>query len=405
MLIIRDPVCIVALMLGFRFIAHVAWVYVFLAVGILTIPLALFFGHGNIPATLFGARILLLHFPLMFLYGKVFDRSDVLQFARIILLIVIPMTVLIALQFYLPQSHIVNVGLGGEGSTGFGAALGRFRPPGTFSFTNGLSMFYALAVAMLSLYLLNGPRPYPKWLWLSAACILMALPLSVSRTVFYSYIIVGLFTLYAMGLSLNRLKKIIPGLMIAGLIVLLVSMTNIMQEAMLVFSTRFESATISEGGVQGTIIDRFLGGLLEALRNSLDKPIFGEGIGYGSNVAARFLTGSRGLLISEVEWAIIVSELGPVLGLFLVGCRIILSLSLLAYSLSAMRRNNNIPFILSSMAVLWLATGITNQPTSLGFIVLACGLLIASLKNRNIISSVRPEFIFNQPGRLYTSQG
>ena len=108
------------------------WAATFLAVTV---------GHGSLLGAAYGLRIYLLHYPLIFLFPMVFDRADAWKFAKVMLLVAIPMTLLLGFQHYLPQTHWVNLGVGGTGSAGFGGALGRFRPPGTFSFISGVSMF------------------------------------------------------------------------------------------------------------------------------------------------------------------------------------------------------------------------------------------------------------------------
>ena len=81
----------------------------------------------------------------MFAIGAIFTVDDVIKVGKVTLWISIPMAVLIGLQFYSPQSAWVNRGVGGdESGAGFTGALGYFRPPGTFSFTNGNAFFFAL---------------------------------------------------------------------------------------------------------------------------------------------------------------------------------------------------------------------------------------------------------------------
>ena len=140
LLIIRDPIALWLIVASINRGLIKSNIYLALIVltGITGTFTALFFGHGNLPVALFGARILLLHFPLIFIIGRIFNRADVISMGMKGLWISIPMTLLIALQFYSPQSAWVNRGIGGDISGGgFSGALGFFRPPGTFSFTNG----------------------------------------------------------------------------------------------------------------------------------------------------------------------------------------------------------------------------------------------------------------------------
>ena len=64
------------------------------------------------------------------------------------------MTILIFIQFHSSQTAWVNMGVGGEGTAGFGGALGYMRPPGTFSFTSGYVSFQAVVGCYLFYYLL-----------------------------------------------------------------------------------------------------------------------------------------------------------------------------------------------------------------------------------------------------------
>jgi len=61
----------------------------------------------------YGKRILVLHFPLIFLFGAVFTRDDLWTFAKTFLVLAIPMTFLIAAQYSLPPDHFVNIAPGG----------------------------------------------------------------------------------------------------------------------------------------------------------------------------------------------------------------------------------------------------------------------------------------------------
>lgn len=158
---------------------YLAWMVV---IGIAGTFSALLLGHGSIPVALFGARTLLLHFPLLFAIGGILDRADVLKIGKACLWIAGPMTVLIALQFYSPQSAWVNRGVGGdEAGAGFGGALGYFRPPGTFSFTNGTTLFYSFTACFILFFWLNSKGVNRLLLTAATAALLIAIPISISR--------------------------------------------------------------------------------------------------------------------------------------------------------------------------------------------------------------------------------
>ena len=116
LLIIRDPIAVWLIAKSLRRGLLVANFYLSMMVliGVVGLFTALFFGHGNFLVALFGARILLIHFPLIFVIGKIFTRADVIKIGKACLWISIPMTILLALQFYSPQSAWVNRGIGGD---------------------------------------------------------------------------------------------------------------------------------------------------------------------------------------------------------------------------------------------------------------------------------------------------
>src|SRR5690554_6217463 len=72
LLIIRDPLGIWLIYQAFKQDKLPVNRYLILTVliGLVSIYTALFLGHGNLSVAIFGARILLIHFPLMFIIGS-----------------------------------------------------------------------------------------------------------------------------------------------------------------------------------------------------------------------------------------------------------------------------------------------------------------------------------------------
>src|SRR5450631_3387685 len=116
LLLIRDPVALWLLIKSMRVGLLPANIYLkaMIVVCIIGIFTTLFLGHGNLTVTLFGARILILHFPLIFVIGNIFDKQDVENMGKVIVIITIPMAFLTALQFYSSQDAWVNRGIGGD---------------------------------------------------------------------------------------------------------------------------------------------------------------------------------------------------------------------------------------------------------------------------------------------------
>ncbi|MFW6218357.1 MAG: hypothetical protein ACOC4K_05135, partial [Verrucomicrobiota bacterium] len=151
LLLIRDPLVLAAYALAFvhrRFPMN-AYVISGALLMLLYAVVTTFFGHGNVFVTLFGVRTNFMHFPFAFIMGNVLNRDRVIEVGRWWLWGSLIMTVIIVLQFGSPQNAWINRSVGGGEGAGFDGAMGRFRPPGTFSFIVGTVLFYTTASAFL----------------------------------------------------------------------------------------------------------------------------------------------------------------------------------------------------------------------------------------------------------------
>ncbi|UPK71948.1 hypothetical protein [Chitinophaga filiformis] len=384
LLVVRDPVALwlIVVCLQRKILIPAYSLTLMTIIGVLGLIAALTVGHGNPFVAAYGARILLIHFPMMFVIRSVFTRKDVVQLGKAMVMIAIPMAVLIAIQFYSPQTAWVNKGVGdAEGGAGFSGALGFFRPPATFSFTNGTTLFFSFLAPFVFYFWLSNEK-VNRWILIGATgALLMSIPLSISRALLFQIIITLMFCLYA-GSSNPKYAGRMFGAVL-GLIVLvaLLSQTSIVGGAIEAFTARFENANESEGGMEGVFLDRYLGGMLGAFTATSDMPLWGYGIGMGTNVGAMLLTGGFTFLIAEGEWGRSVGELGPILGLGLVFIRVGLAISLAFESFRKLRAGDILPWMILSDGFLLVAQGGWGQPTSLGFATLVGGLLMASLRD------------------------
>jgi len=384
LLLIREPVALAAFFLGWPYLTRrpwSSWVGLFWIIGLISLFLAISVGHRDIPTALFGVRILWFHLPLIFLFAAVFTRDDVISFAKAAALVAIPMAVLIAMQYSLPQSHFLNVAPGGEEGGGFSGALGKFRPPGTFSFTNGLSEFYGLAAACVVALVVSGPRPIPKWIWLSAASLMVALPVSISRSLLFKYALVVTATFAASALSGRNMKNFLVGGVVLSVVALAATRLPVVQDAQKAFNARWEMATEAEGegeGVQGVLEKRVGGSTVGAVAEAFDAPLLGYGIGLGTNFGATRVAGKKAFLVAEGAWPSTIGELGPLLGLTLLALRVALAVSLLRRAVVQAKHANALPLIIGGYALVMVVMGGTAQPTELGFVVLGAGLMLAA---------------------------
>lgn len=200
LLIIRDPLAIWIFITARQkgYLKFNAYSFLMVLIGFISILTAVTIGHGNLFVAIFGARIYILQIPLIFAIGTIFDHEDVIKMGRALLWLSLPMTLLIAVQFFSPQSAWVNRGIGGDTSGGgFGGTNGYFRPPGTFSFTTGVVSFYALLASYIFYFWLH-PEKVNKLLLIAATgCLLISIPLSISRSALFQVAIAIFFSIVA----------------------------------------------------------------------------------------------------------------------------------------------------------------------------------------------------------------
>jgi len=384
LLLIRDPVAVWLLISTWRqgkFTPNIYFIIVFL-IGVISVITAVLLGHGNLWVALYGARILLIHFPVIFIVGIVLDRSDLLRIGRFLTWLSIPMVVLLMIQFYSPQSAWVNRGVGGDvAGAGFSGALGYFRAPTTFSFTNGTSLYFSLAACFIFYFWLV---PHEKMnrliLAFASLALLLSVPFSISRTLFFSVLVTLAFIFIAVIRKPGYTGRVLITAFIIMVIIALASQLSMFQTATEVFTARFNNADEQEGGLKGTLGDRYFGGLISAFTSTNQLPFFGYGIGMGTNAGSAILTGKREFLIAEGEWARLVGELGITLGLAVIVIRVMISARIALDSYRRLLINDFLPWVLLSFCLLTLPQGTWNQPTALGFCVFAAGMTIASLK-------------------------
>ncbi len=388
LLIVRDPVAVWLIYISWKY--HIlpsnGYLLAMTFTGLLGICTALLFGHGNLGVAIYGARILLFHFPVMFIMGAVFTRNDVFKIGKVLLYVAIPMVILIGLQFYSPQSAWVNRGIGGDTEgIGFSGAMGYFRPSGTFSFTSGNVTFFSL-VACFVLYFWISKEKINRILLIAATlAILASISFSISRTLFFSFGLTTIFTVFASSRKPEYLPKIIGAILMVVILFAALSQTEFFQTSTEAFTARFESASSIEGGVSTSLVDRVFGGMFASLASGQKLPFFGYGIGMGTNVGAKLLTGGTGFLISELEWGRLLGELGLFLGMIVIIVRMGFCISISLRSYTQLKKGYILPWILLSVGLLLIAQGQWAQPTNLGFSTVLGGLILAALNDNNLV--------------------
>lgn len=390
LLIVRDPIAIWLLYYGFKHGLLRANFYLtgMLVICIAAIVTAIFWGHGNLIVALYGARILAIHFPLIFIIGRVFNRDDVLKIGTFLVWLSIPMTVLLIAQFFSPQAAFVNRGIGNDATGGgFQGALGYYRAPTTFSFTNGTTLFYSL-VACFILYFWSTTRKHISRQLLIAATIglCLAVPFSISRTLFFSILVSFGFMLFASFRKRKTMMRVVVITLTAATIFAGLNSLGIFQTATDVFSSRFVSANKTEGGVIGVLGDRYLGGMATAVLHSGDLPFWGYGLGAYTNVGSNLLSGKIIPAIGEQEWLRLIEELGILLGLGVICIRLGICIKIAIACYNKLISGDLLPWILLSFCLLSVPQGQWAQATALGFSVIIGGITIASMRQPDMKS-------------------
>ncbi len=380
LLVVRDPILLLiyaiafsrrifpvnAFTLSIGFLAVVSFVASFMAT------------FHDWRVALFGVRCNFLHLPLIFIIGRAFNCDDVRRVGWFMLAIAVPMTALTVLQFQSPGDAFVNRGAG-EDAQMISSIKGHIRPSGTFSFVSGIIFFYALITAFL-VYGLVQKRTYPWWLTLAAGCALpVALAVSSSRSTVASCAIVLIAFVIAVvsrpSLALKATKLVVIAFVIASV----VGGMSMFKEGMEIFQARVEHASEVEGGTGG-FFQRAIDQFTRPFSYLSSISIVGEGLGSGTNVGAKLLTGEVDFLLAEDEWERVILESGPVFGLgfLLLRVWIVAWLGWLAWR--AARSGHFLPLLLFGTCAWALANGQFGQSTTLGFAVFMGGLTVASMR-------------------------
>lgn len=384
LLIVRDPIAIYiiirAIYLNVNFIN--SYIVVGVIFTLMSLVITLTFGHSNLFVGLYGARIMVLHFPLIFIIGKVFTKEDVFRMGHMLLVINILMAVIVYFQFSSPQTAFINVGIGGEGSAGFSGAMGYSRPPGTFSFTAGLSVFYSAVSVFVFYFWLSKEYCSKILLFASTIAMVIALPLTISRGAVVGVLLVGLFAIIAAMTSGKMLiKLLIAGFSFFVVIIVLQNNTTIFNLGSEVFMDRVESANkFSGGGLKESILQRAVNDFLSPVFEILNQPMFAGNLGMGTNAGAQMLTGKTSFLVSESEFGRLGGEQGVIFGGGIIALRILLSFSIAMKSWKLPHEEKLLPFILCGAACIAIFQGQWAQPTILGYAIIMVGLVMVSLK-------------------------
>lgn len=386
LLIVRDPLALLIYVLAFsNYQKALVNVYTISITAIATFSFlaTMVLGHGNLFVGVFGVRTLMLHFPMVFVIGYALNKEEVVFIGKLLLLMTIPMTLILVAQYGSGQGSWINQAPGGGAGRNLAGALGKFRPSGTFSYITGVVQFYTLAAAFLFSAFFER-KYFPMWMiFFISGCFLIAVPISISRTLFLNVIILTSAALYGLQKTGNSSKGIIRFGSIGLIVFVVASQFEIFQSGIETFTARWESSTTDvQGGMQTAIIGRFFESFTKPFSMIWWVNLFGDGIGLGTNAGAGILTGNRAFLMGEGEWERLVFEMGPILGFATIGFRTIFSFKLAFMGHRSLKSKNLLPWLIISSTFLLIVNGQWGQPTTLGFTVFGAGLCLAAMRTK-----------------------
>jgi hypothetical protein len=354
----------------------------------------------------YGWRAYFFYIPLAFLMGAQFRRADLLLFARVTLLLAVPMAVLVLAQFASPPNAPINVGVAEEQSMqfkGMNVTADRIRTTGTFTSPNGQQQFIATAFAMLLAMLLL-PRKQAGLVFLAVtACgVLTCLAVSGSRGAMVHCAITGLAAISLGVTSKNSALKAKAVILPSALVVAAVLLYPIVfPDGFAAFTARWEHASGVEGGDAGILIRSGLG-VVDFVRLIDRVPVLGYGLGYGGNASMILGVEVDGIKVgwlAEADLSRQIVALGPIFGLGYIAFRWVFVAWLSVIVLRATRRSADpLPVMLFAYAAVKIFEGqITGNGSVNVYAWLFTGLCMAAARadvagdsQRRAAQGVRP---------------
>lgn len=327
----------------------------------------------------YGARTNLLHFPLLFIMGRVLNWEDVMQFGKAFLLLAGPMTWVVAQQFQADADDIINTAAGGTGSQ-LETSGGKVRASGTFTFVSGIVFYYCFTVS----YIIYGfliKNAFPKWmLYLGTSTTLLAMVTAGSRAVIAESLqVVACFAFlaYYKPNEFGRITASVFGFSTLALI--LYSQVDLFKEGLVFLSLRFEEAANVEGTPIEAYFNRYYQIITAPYHYSLFIDLFGNGLGSATR-AGSMLGGTYGF--AENSWARAITENGVIIGSMFLVWRVWVTKDLLGCCIQSVKKGNYLAIFLFGAAAPVLLFGLLGQPTNLGFATFGSGLCLAAAISR-----------------------
>jgi hypothetical protein len=382
LLVVRDPIVVAIYLLAAK---QFPWRSRLVPVSIVLAALCLLTSvageHFTPFVAAYGLRVNFLHLPLIFVIPYYMDREHVVHMGKWAMIFSLLIVWMMSRQFDGSIESPWNVGAGGTLGGQLKAGVGdKARASGPFAFITGPVLFFPIVAAFIFNALTYRKQVGMVLLVLATAGALLAIPVSISRSLLMGMIVTTTCYFIVIFSKPRLFKGGMKAAILLLIVLLIVGATQLFQDSSTYLGFRWRSATTESGGFFVAIVGRLLSEVTISLDLLLNIPLFGLGIGVGTNVGSYILTGEHAFLLSEGEWGRIVLESGPILGLAFIMVRVSIGYILLIRSLQSLRRGDVLPVLLWSACVLNIVTGQWGPPTSMGFAALGGGLILAACR-------------------------
>jgi hypothetical protein len=346
----------------------------------------------------YGWRNYFLYIPLAAIIGEVVERRDLKRLVRLTLLLAIPMSALVFLQFRATPDAPINIGTAAEESLqfrGLGLDIDHTRPMGTFTSDVGEKLFVVSCIAMLMAGWVSSRdrRMVPYWQLLAAtAATLTCLGLGGSRSAMLQSAIV-VTAAVASSLVLRRGEVRVRAILLPAILCTLAVTLYplLLPEGYSTFTERWTSAAAVESqSFRFGIFGRALYGFIDFVDLLGSTPALGYGLGLAGNASLTLgveIAGFTGW--AESDWARHIVDLGPVFGVLVILSRIALVYWLGRYCLEGARRlGDPLPLLLFASIGFDLLSGqLTGHGSVNGYGWVFAGLCLASARKSPTISA------------------
>ena len=384
LLIIRDPIALVIYYIAYSkeiFPTQNKYIIRLFQWVILAVGLSIIINQAHPAVIAYGARTNLLHFPLIFIMGKVLSHQDVVNFGKAFLVLALPMTWVVAQQFQADRFDVMNVAAGGTGHQMMTSG-DKVRASGTFSFISGIVFYYCFAVAFIIHGFLNKDA-FPKWmLYLGTGATFLAMVTAGSRSVIAESLQVVAcfgFLAYYRPKEFGRIGASVFG--ISTIVLFLYSQIDLFKEGLGFLSLRFEEASNVEGNPIEAYFIRYWEIIVSPYYYNMWIGFWGNGLGTATRAGAALGGGYGG---AELSWSRPVMENGFCIGILFLAWRLWITKDLLMICISRVKEGEYLSIFIFGAAGPVLLFGLLGQPTNLGFAAFGAGLCLAAAKKRKI---------------------